>query len=177
MNDYNPIANADQALTTPFVSTPGVETYLHTRCRNVPAPRDLTRTPSIALINLMELSLLLARFWGITLIVTCTTLLFNRKLYGNLLRAVQKEELMSIVGIFTVMAGALHIAIFETWSADYKGLITILGWSIFIKGVLAFAFPQTFQKILKIKWTIFASPIGIIFLIIGFWLLNIGFKA
>jgi len=123
----------------------------------------------------MELSLFLARFWGITLIIVCTTLIFNRKLYRSLLQAVQKEEILSIFGLFSLIFGIFHIAIFESWTVDYRGLITIFGWSAFIKGLLAFAFPQTSRKILKIKWNRIITPISIVGLIAGFYLLNIGF--
>lgn len=124
----------------------------------------------------MDTSLLLARFWGILLIVAGIGLL-NKKTLKAALKAKDNESFIFLTGFMALMFGALHVAAFNVWEMSYRGLITLLGWSTLVKGVIRFISPDFTQlSIRKFEKNAALFPaIFIVFLVIGVYLLYIGF--
>ncbi len=52
-----------------------------------------------------------------------------------------------IISIMAITFGLVSIIAHSLWVADWRLVITLLGWVVFIKGVVYFSFPQ-----LALKW-------------------------
>jgi len=120
----------------------------------------------------MDLGFVLARFWGILLVVACSAFLINRKLYNDALNAAQKEEFLLFSGFLALLLGAMHVSVYTVWDADYRGIITLLGWTTLIKGVVRLMFPTLTKRwIESVKGRpTRIIPLLIVFLILGFYL-------
>ncbi|MBI3342427.1 hypothetical protein HY024_04875 [Candidatus Curtissbacteria bacterium] len=127
----------------------------------------------------MDPSIVLAKFWGVTLFVTCGGLLLNKKLYFEFVRASKIESIALISGLVAVLSGAFLVSIYNVWSFDYRGLLTLLGWLTLLKGVAVFIVPKSALSLarrVKSNDSLFYSSVGVSFLI-GLYMLYIGFLS
>ncbi len=127
----------------------------------------------------MELSPILAEFWGIILIVSCGGLLFNKKLYENIVNAAQNEEFMFLYGLIALIIGAFSVSLYNIWALNFEGLITLFGWATLLKGIVVFVFPQvsiTWLNKFKEKSTLIHAC-TVLFLLLGIYLLYIGLTS
>lgn len=125
----------------------------------------------------MELSLILARCWGIILVIVCISFLVNKKLYADIIKAAQTEEFMYLYGLIALIIGALSVSVFKIWAFNYRGLLTLFGWTALLKGVSAFAFPKLTMKSIncfKEKSNLLYA-FFVIFLLLGIYLVYISF--
>ncbi len=123
----------------------------------------------------MELSLVLARSWGIILVIVCLGFLFNKRLYADIIRAAQTEAFMYLYGLIALVLGALSVSAFNVWELSYRGLLTLFGWIALFKGVSAFVFPRlTMRSLYGFKNQTFLLQVFFsLFLLIGAYLLYI----
>ncbi len=58
-------------------------------------------------------------------------------------------------GLFAVTIGYFMVSLHNVWSQDWTVLVTILGWTALVKGVLILAFPKSMmtftKKVTKLK--------------------------
>ena len=87
----------------------------------------------------MEIATVLARFWGIVIIVLSAAMLVNRQLYRAMLDAKQDDHFVIVTGLISLVIGALQVSIFNVWEFSYLGLITLLGWLALIRGAIRLA--------------------------------------
>ena len=125
----------------------------------------------------MELSLFLAKLIGLYLVIVCLAVLYNRDLVASLVREMGSNTFVLIFsGTIHLVLGLLVVLSHNIWSADWRGLITLIGWITLVKGMLRLFFPQKVQR-----WAAhFVAGnkhliIDVIFLVIGIYLTFIGF--
>jgi hypothetical protein len=126
----------------------------------------------------MNITLVLARFWGVILVVLCGSLLVHAKFYFRLVKAFQDESVRFLYFFVVLVIGAVCVAVHNEWEPNVRGLITLLGWGSLLKGIFGVAFPETYNKIIidRINLTpalLYSS--AVIFLGIGCILLFVGF--
>jgi len=95
----------------------------------------------------MEASVFLAKFWGWYLITFFVLLIFYPKRIKQLFDFAKDEKFTMIISIMAITFGLVSIIAHSLWVADWRLVITLLGWFVFIKGVVYFSFPQ-----LALKW-------------------------
>ncbi|MCD6543579.1 MAG: hypothetical protein J7K34_03635 [Flavobacteriaceae bacterium] len=95
----------------------------------------------------MEASVFLAKFWGWYLITFFVLLIFYPKRIKQLFDFAKDEKFTMIISIMAITFGLVSIIAHSLWVADWRLMITLLGWFVFIKGVVYFSFPQ-----LALKW-------------------------
>jgi hypothetical protein len=91
----------------------------------------------------MEIDLVLARFWGIVLALSCGAALVNARANRALLDAKETEGFTLAVGWLALIAGAAHVAIYNQWELSYRGLITFLGWITLVRAGLRLVAPTS----------------------------------
>ena len=126
----------------------------------------------------MDAALVLARFWGIILVVLCVSMLINAKFYVRLVKGFQDEAVRFLYFYLVLVIGAVNMSFFfNQWAWNLRGLITLLGWGALLKGSFGILLPDLSNKIIqRINLTpamIYLS--GVIMLIIGVYLLYCGF--
>ena len=125
----------------------------------------------------MDLTIILARFWGIVLVTACGAYVVNRKLLQDELKAVDKQEVLLISGFIALLVGAVHVAIYNNWEFTIRGIITLLGWITLLKGVLRLVAPQYVRQMIKrVRGKAAYLQAGLlVFLFLGSLLLYVGF--
>ena len=123
----------------------------------------------------MLFSLTLAHTWGIFLFLISFGLLLNRKTF---MAAIKKMDISSLflAGFILLGIGSAQVVGYENWSFNWKGLVTLLGWGLLVKGIAIFFIPGYSEKFLKLAakdnlYTIFIA-IG---LVTGVFLLTIDY--
>lgn len=124
----------------------------------------------------MDLSLFFAKFLGIYLLAIVAIWLIRKKSFERGVKDVILSD-----GTFA-LSGAVHLIIGLTiaishpiWTADWQGLITLIGYTSIVQGVVRLAFPiQSKQNLLKSLekgywvWIIVAGALGVILTYSGF---------
>jgi len=125
----------------------------------------------------MNITLVLARFWGIILVVLCGSLLVHAKFYFRLVKAFQDESVRFLYFFVVLVIGAVCVAVHNEWEPNVRGLITFLGWLSLLKGICGISFPETFNKIIdKVSLTPALLYLwAVIYLVVGCFLLFVGF--
>lgn len=91
----------------------------------------------------MDTSLLLARIIGPYMLIAAIGLMVNRAGYKRLLDELQGQTLLLLImGAFTLILGLLMLQFHNIWVSDWRVLITIIGWTIAIKGAFAMIAPD-----------------------------------
>ena len=123
----------------------------------------------------MALSLFLARFLGIILIIHCLAIIKNRKNIAGIAQHFN-PALIFISGFVSVILGTFLVLAHNLWVADWRVIITLLAWLILIKGILRLFFPEKIMgwaaRFANQRTILIASGI---FLIIGTYLLRMSF--
>jgi len=126
----------------------------------------------------MDAALVLARFWGIILVVLSSSLLINAKFYLRLVKGFQDEALRFLYFFAVLVIGAVSVSFFfNQWAWNLRGIITLLGWGSLLKGAFGILFPDLSNRIIqRINLSpVVIYPTGVIMLIVGCYLLFYGF--
>jgi hypothetical protein len=115
----------------------------------------------------VELSVYLARVWGLGSVLTCAGLLLNQTSFINMMEHIQADSIsILIAGILALGIGVVQVAGFNSWTADYRGLITFFGWVSLLKGIAIIFVPGylvTFAHVL-IKGPWYMALVGLWFI-------------
>jgi hypothetical protein len=120
-----------------------------------------------------DVSLFLAQFWGWYMVIFCLLLIARPKRVVQLLAYLEDEKYLVLTSLISIIIGLLNILLHNIWEANWKVLITIIGWIALTKGVIRFSFPRTALKALNsfnVKWMPYFFTLLFFF---GIFLLNI----
>jgi len=124
----------------------------------------------------MELSLFLARAWGLFTFLLCVGLLINKKSFIALFKKMQYDIGTILAGTFALTLGVMQVVVFNDWSVSWRGLITLFGWVSLIKGVLILFAPGYLEGFVKVvvkeNWYSVSLVVG---LLLGAYLLSVGY--
>ncbi|MGD9924085.1 MAG: hypothetical protein AB7V13_21985 [Pseudorhodoplanes sp.] len=96
----------------------------------------------------MQTSLYLAKLIGPTLIVIGLGMLINRDGYRDMAREfLGSRALIYLAGLFAFIPGLAMVLAHNIWVADWRVVITLLGWLAVIGGAFRILFPQEVTRI------------------------------
>ena len=127
----------------------------------------------------MELSFFLAKVIGLLLMLVAASLLINRKNVDLLFDVYEHAAAIYITGTLETLLGIVFALSHNVWTPDFRLIITIIGWSLLVRGVGRIFFPSHVASILKkfrAARSIFTPLLAIVFLI-GAYLTYNGFMA
>lgn len=127
----------------------------------------------------MDLALYLAKVWGLSSVLLCIGLLINKKQLIAIIKHFDGDALSGfLAGVVTLAIGVAQIVGYESWTFDWKGLITLFGWMALFKGVAILFIPGYLEKFAKVfakeGWY---SITFVLFLILSAYLLYVGFTT
>jgi uncharacterized membrane protein len=96
----------------------------------------------------MQTSRFLAQLIGPVLLVIGIGMLANRAGYRTMAQEFLKSRaLIYIAGLLALVPGLAIVLTHNVWAADWRLVITLLGWLAVIGGVFRIVFPQEVTKI------------------------------
>lgn len=85
---------------------------------------------------------LIARLVGPLFVVIGLGVLLNRTLYAAAVaEAVQSTTLIYLSGVACLLSGLAILNAYRAWTADWRVLVTLLGWVLLIPGVVRIVLP------------------------------------
>ena len=91
----------------------------------------------------MDISIFLAKAFGIYLLVISIAMFINAARFRTTIQEILENPPLFLVSSFiALILGILLILSHNIWQADWRVLITIIGWIIFLKGTVNILFPQ-----------------------------------
>ena len=115
----------------------------------------------------MDRSLFLARPIGPTFVAIALGMLINLGLYESMIaEALHSGILFYLSGLMSLLAGLAIVNLHNTWCADWRVIITVLGWLMTIGGIIRIVVPQV---AIAIGSTIYGgrAPTIVVALIVG----------
>jgi hypothetical protein len=120
----------------------------------------------------MDVSSILAQFWGWYLIIFFVILSFNPKRIKQIFDDLEDQKFLILASFLAIIIGLINILVHNIWEPNYKLVITLIGWIALIKGVLLFTFPNQFISWLKVSNIKFVQVVYILLLLVGLFLIN-----
>ena len=110
----------------------------------------------------MQTSIFLAKLIGPILVLAAAGLLLNRKIMDAVVHEVLGSAvLLSFLGLLDFVAGLAIVLTHNVWVADWRVIITILGWLLVIRGAVRVLIPDRLKgfatKVLKNKTAVCVS--------------------
>jgi len=93
----------------------------------------------------MDITIFLARLWGSFFIIFGLLFIITRQL-GKTIEMTGDKAFVISTGYITLLMGLVTAILHNVWVANWKVVITILGWSTLIKGIMKIGFPEQIHK-------------------------------
>ena len=91
----------------------------------------------------MNIANTLAVLMGSALVIVGITL-FNKSYFNAVITDLANSKgLLWVTGFITFVMGTVIVALYNVWSADWRMLVTLLGWLTVIKGAVIMLFPSS----------------------------------
>lgn len=121
----------------------------------------------------MDISIFLAKVFGIYLIIVGLATIFHPKaLLERGRKMVEDDTLLQFAAIVTLIIGILLIVAHNIWVWNWPVIITILAWLTFLKGLIYLWYPELITKYVVKRYNEKIVLIsGVIGLVIGIFLL------
>lgn len=127
----------------------------------------------------MTASIVLARLLGPLFLIAGLGLLLNRAHYRKMLEHFLTDAaLYYFSGALALTVGIAIVLFHNVWVADWRLVITLVGWLSVLKGVVRLLFPQAGQKAAaKLLSPGALLGFGILAVVLGAWLSVTGYYA
>ncbi len=91
----------------------------------------------------MQPPVFIARLIGPTFIVIGVGVLLNGSFYDAMIaEAVRSPTLIYFAGLFALVPGLAILNVYRAWTADWRVVVTVIGWLMVIGGVMRIVLPQ-----------------------------------
>ncbi len=121
----------------------------------------------------MDITIFFARLWGSFFLIFGLLFIITRQL-GKTIEMTDDKAFVISTGYITLLMGLVTVILHNVWVANWKVVITILGWSTLIKGIMKIGFPEHIHKqAQRFKKKQIVS--AVILIIMGAWLMWMSF--
>ncbi|MDO8565500.1 MAG: hypothetical protein Q7R67_02685 [bacterium] len=125
----------------------------------------------------MELTILLARVFGVYFLMMGLIMLVRRQHFLSVLNSLPElPAVRFMMGIFLFIGGNFLIQTHHDWSTGPKIIVSLLGWVMIVKSLVLINLSESGIR----KWVKMVSGgryriSGVLALVVGIYLLNFGF--
>ena len=124
----------------------------------------------------METSIFLAKFWGWYLFLFFVILSFYPARIKQIFEYLKDPKFAVFTSFLAIIIGLLNILFHNIWEADWRIIITLLGWIALAKGIVMFIAPQQAAKSIAYIRIRFVQAIYIFLFMCGLYLLNMAYE-
>ena len=127
----------------------------------------------------MQPAVFIARLVGPVFVAIGVGILLNATLYAAMVaEAVHSPILIYISGLLSLTAGIAVLNAYRAWTADWRVIITVLGWLLVIGGIIRIVLPRLTASLAT---TIYSGPtvmiiVAVIALVLGGFLSFKGYR-
>lgn len=127
---------------------------------------------------MMELSILLAKIFGLWFLIIGIVFLWRRKTLMPIMEDFAGNRALIVsFALLELLAGISLVVSHNVWTNDFRIVITVISWWILIEGLVYLLLPskgvkKMFKRFNKVGWFVSGSLISIV---LGVYLLNAGF--
>lgn len=127
----------------------------------------------------MELSIFLAKAWGLYVVLACLALLINKSSLRSLVNTMNNDSAVILTGALSLILGVLSVLVHNIWSGPaFVIVVTVFGWLALLKGFVRMAWPSHTRKMFDdMMQGSTANILLVIALVVGAYLLYAGFTA
>lgn len=93
----------------------------------------------------MGISIFLARFLGSFYLIFGLLFIITRQL-GRTIEMTEDKPFVIATGYISLLMGLATVVWHNVWVFDWRVVITLLGWSTLIKGILKIGFPEIIHQ-------------------------------
>ncbi len=124
----------------------------------------------------MDISIILARFWGWYLIIFFIILTFNPIRIKQIFADLRDQKFLIITAFLAIILGLVSVLLHNIWEPGWKFIITAIGWTSLFLGLALFIFPDPSSRRLESINIKFVQVIYVLLFLAGLYLLNIGYS-
>lgn len=125
--------------------------------------------------NIMDNSILLAKFWGWYLIIFFLILSLNPKRIKQIFTDLNDEKFLIISAFVAIIIGLINIIFHNIWELNYKLIITLIGWFSLFIGLALFILPKRTVSFLEFVNIKLVQVIYMLLFFVGLYLLNMAY--
>ncbi len=122
---------------------------------------------------MMEVSIFFARFLGSFFLIFGLLFIITRQL-GKTIEMTDDKAFVISTGYITLLMGLVTVILHNIWVADWRVVITLLGWFTLIKGIMKIGFPEHIHKQAQ-RFRKNQTISTIILMLLGAWLILMSF--
>lgn len=93
----------------------------------------------------MDISVFFARLWGGFNVIFGLLFIVTGQL-GKTIEMTDNKSFVISTGYISFLMGLATVILHNIWTPDWRIIITVLGWSTLIKGVMKIGFPEVIHK-------------------------------
>lgn len=124
----------------------------------------------------METSYFLAKFWGWYLLIFFFVLSLNPQRIKQIFQDLKDHKFLILSAFLAIVIGLLNILFHNIWTADWRFIITALGWISLFLGLALFIFPDRTTRRLAVLNVQLVQVIYVLLFLVGIFLLNMGYQ-
>ena len=124
----------------------------------------------------MDVSLFLAKFWGWYLLIFFFILSYNPRRIKQVFEDLRDQKFAILAAFLAVIIGLLNLLFHNIWEADFRFIITALGWLSLLFGFSLFTFPNQFIKAMGTLNIKLVQVLYILLFLVGLYLLNVAYQ-
>lgn len=121
----------------------------------------------------MEATVFLARFLGSFYLIFGLLFIVTRQL-GKTIEMTDDKAFVISTGYITLLMGLITVILHNLWVPDWRVVITLLGWSTLIKGIMKVGFPEQINKQSQ-RFMKKQAVSTIVMMLLGAWLVLMSF--
>jgi len=128
----------------------------------------------------MEPAGFIARLTGPLLVVIGVGVLLNEANYAAIItEAAHSPTLIYLSGLMTLPLGLAILNVYRAWTADWRVIVTILGWLLAIGGVIRIVLPQFTATLATTLYSTSAglTVFAVVVLVLGGYLSFDGYRS
>ncbi|MBW2992229.1 hypothetical protein KY345_03365 [Candidatus Woesearchaeota archaeon] len=121
----------------------------------------------------MDFSIFFARLWGSFFIIFGLLFIITRQL-GKTIEMTNDKAFVISTGYITLLMGLVTAILHNIWVYSWEVVITILGWSTLIKGIMKVGWPEQIHKQAQ-RFKKKQAVSAIFLILLGGWLMWMSF--
>jgi hypothetical protein len=119
----------------------------------------------------MDIIILVAKIFGIYLVVSGLFLIFRGKTIPHLLKDFfDHPAIVYLTGIILIFLSSMYLIQYNVWDGTWKTLVTVFAWIVVLKGLAYIFIPQALSEATIKKFRGMFGVYGFIAVVVGLYL-------